>query len=202
MLSSLSIRKRPKKYICPLQSCSKAYDRPSLLQQHRRSHANDRPFACPEPGCDKRFFRNSHLQVHRFTHSDKKPLKCCICHRGFTTNQQLSRHLNTHKLEFDCPYICGSHFRSGDDMSTHILENHISSEVLLPPFSDTLADGTDNIASTSPSLLGREAFGPEFFSDLHCKEPECIGVDAYESISHLTEHYDNFHSFIPPGLFQ
>lgn len=197
---------RPKKYVCPLESCAKAYTRPSLLQQHRRTHTNERPFACPEPGCGKRFFRNSHLQVHKHIHAKEKPLKCSVCNKGFITNQQLLRHTKTHKAEFLCPYDCGSQFTDGGTMTSHVLENHMNSDVLFPSYaseglSESLSESTHS-HSTSPSIVGSERVGEDIFSDLHCKEPECAEYDAYESIAHLIEHYDNFHSFVPPGLFQ
>ena len=85
-------------------------------------------------------------------------------------------------------------------MTSHVLENHMNSDVLFPSYaseglSESLSESTHS-HSTSPRV------GEDIFSDLHCKEPECAEYDAYESIAHLIEHYDNFHSFVPPGLFQ
>ncbi|CCH42880.1 Zinc finger protein [Wickerhamomyces ciferrii] len=96
MMSSI-LRKqsqRPKKFHCDFQGCTKSYTRPCLLEQHIRTHSNERPFKCPE--CPKSFFRDSHLKVHTWTHSDEKPLKCSTCSKGFVTSQQLSRHMKKH----------------------------------------------------------------------------------------------------------
>lgn len=88
---------RPKKFICPIESCGKRYSRLCLLRQHTRTHNDERPFMCSYHGCQKRFFRSSHLKAHLWTHSNVKPLSCSICLKGFVTNQQLTRHQTVHK---------------------------------------------------------------------------------------------------------
>lgn len=95
---------RPKRYRCLFEACDKAYNRPSLLDQHERTHLNERPFVCPEEGCDKSFFRNSHLQVHAFAHQtdSEKPFQCSICGKGATTPQLLKRHELTHTKKYKC----------------------------------------------------------------------------------------------------
>lgn len=121
---------RPKKYICEVEGCSKAYSRPGLLEQHKRTHINVRPFKCKV--CDKGFFRESHLRVHNWVHSPEKPLKCEICERRFITNQQLSRHSKTHKNppQYKCPYECPEKFLCEKDLSDHMLTDHIMGDLI------------------------------------------------------------------------
>ncbi|CUM64820.1 uncharacterized protein PRCAT00002434001 [Priceomyces carsonii] len=98
---------------------------------------------------------------------------------------------------FQCPYSCFSSFTKEDDMTHHVLDNHIISDILITPSSYLSTDFLG--VNSSPSVVDYQNIG-DFFSDLHCKEPVCARHDAYESISYLIEHYDRYHSFIhSPG---
>lgn len=116
---------RPKKYICPELNCEKAYSRPCLLEQHLRSHADERPFVCTHPDCGKAFLRDSHLKTHMLSHSVEKPLYCSYCGKGFNTNQHLNRHERTHVPSIKCTYEgCSAAFRRNSQLRRHISEFH------------------------------------------------------------------------------
>lgn len=219
---------RPKKYQCPLKECSKMYSRPCLLEQHRRTHSDERNFICHEPGCGKAFLRKSHLKVHKWSHSAEKPLSCEICYKGFTTSQQLSRHMNTHKKDKDCPYDCGKSYFVDKELTNHILEEHLFNEIIIlqenptsintdhvPPSENyTLTTTTEScnlstsdasVTSVSP-LVNQEStlnlndrFEP--FIDLYCLEDMCKGYEPFESVFEIIQHYDQLHHFVPESYF-
>lgn len=114
---------RPKRYICQHDGCGKAYTRPSLLQQHERTHSNERPFKCTVKGCDKAFFRKSHLDVHGFSHkeNDEMPFTCDVCGKGFHAQQRLNSHMLTHTKRFACTFDgCTEKFYAYPSLAHHI----------------------------------------------------------------------------------
>lgn len=123
--SSSSVR--PKNYICDAPGCEKAYSKPSLLEQHKRSHTNERPFKCSKPGCDKSFLRKSHLQAHLLSHEDQesKPFQCATCGKGVNTLQHLKRHEITHTKSFVCTFEgCNESFYKHQSLRHHTLSVH------------------------------------------------------------------------------
>lgn len=129
-VTSTTSSSRPKKYICTFENCEKAYNRPSLLEQHLRSHNNDRPFKCTMEGCDKSFLRKSHLEAHTISHSDDKPYHCSVCSKGVNTKQHLKRHEITHSKSFRCTFEnCNEAFYKHQSLRHHILTIHEKSSL-------------------------------------------------------------------------
>lgn len=128
--SSVSSKKskdagRPKRYICEYEGCDKAFTRPSIREQHYRSHTNDRPFKCDVEGCDKSFLRKSHLLAHKVSHEDTKPFHCSICGKGVNTSQHLRRHEITHTKSFKCDVEgCNEAFYRHPSLRHHKLTAH------------------------------------------------------------------------------
>lgn len=132
--------KRPKKYICTLSGCGKAFDRPARLDIHLRSHTNERPFVCEQSGCGKTFQRNEHLKRHiQDKHSEQRDHVCdyitsvdgagdaVICGKSFTTATRLRRHAAAHeaKEETTCSHPdCGKVFRKMETLQRHVLVEH------------------------------------------------------------------------------
>lgn len=205
------------------------YSRPCLLEQHRRTHTNERNFVCDFPDCGKDFLRKSHLKVHKWSHSSEKPLCCEICRRGFTTSQQLSRHLNTHPRDKFCPYNCGKAFLIDEDLIGHMLDGHVLNEIVtlhdisgqkghhnssfsVPSTLDSVHDSilqsnTNNKATTTSSLEDGDSSivlhlkDKHSLANLHCMEDICEGFDPYDSVFDLIQHYDESHHFVPGSYF-
>lgn len=184
---------RPKKYHCDFEGCLKAYSRPCLLEQHIRTHSNERPFKCGQ--CGKAFFRDSHLKVHLWTHSSDKPLRCEICSKGFVTSQQLGRHVKTHSIdEFKCPYECDESFPTNDKLSEHMLSTHIMSDFVDANTHQMKTDETLNMLRDQLDYSGIR--GIPTFEVYTSPTPKAGDIDdgsnGYKTVSSTsTDAYDN-----------
>lgn len=120
---SICSQSSPKIYKCPEPGCDKCYNRPSLLEQHVKTHTGERNFHCTHPGCDKSFFRAFHLKVHMYSHSSEKLLQCQICQKGFNTNQHLKRHEKIHNPSHRCT-SCDAVFYRRAALAKHVSRTH------------------------------------------------------------------------------
>lgn len=90
------------KYSCSFSGCTKAYSKPSLLEEHENTHANVRPFACSE--CPKAYFKKKDLKVHeeRKHKQTEKTQICPVCSKAFYTPHELGRHTESCTRKHKC----------------------------------------------------------------------------------------------------
>ncbi|KAJ5573451.1 uncharacterized protein N7459_007878 [Penicillium hispanicum] len=134
-----------KTHLCPFEGCTKAFNRPARLQEHIRSHNNERLFQCTFEHCDKTFLRASHLQHHvKSAHTGVRDYVCDRpgCGKSFVTGSRLRRHLDAHdgQDKYRCTEYppCDETFRKHSTLQKHITTVHLQQK----PFPCTHVDPT------------------------------------------------------------
>ncbi|KAL4808682.1 hypothetical protein BDV18DRAFT_132900 [Aspergillus unguis] len=130
--TSVRYQSELKTHRCPFEGCTKAFNRPARLQEHVRSHNNERIFSCTHDGCDKTFLRASHLNHHvKSAHTGVRDYICDRpgCGKSFVTGSRLRRHLAAHdgQDKFRCTEYppCNETFRKHGTLQKHVLSVHL-----------------------------------------------------------------------------
>ncbi|KAF2756468.1 hypothetical protein EJ05DRAFT_487370 [Pseudovirgaria hyperparasitica] len=138
-------------YVCPFDGCGKTYNRPCRLEDHIRSHTQERPYVCTYEGCDKSFLRDTHLNRHiKSAHTNERKYACEHegCGKSFLTNQRLKAHQQVHSNaeRFRCTDFppCNQTFRKHKTLQAHIVSAHFHKK----PFQCAYVDETTGRACT------------------------------------------------------
>ncbi|KAJ5503612.1 Zinc finger C2H2 [Penicillium fimorum] len=132
---------------CTFEGCDKAFNRPARLQEHIRSHNNERLFKCEFEGCDKTFLRPTHLQHHvKSAHTGVRDYVCDYpnCGKSFVNGARLRRHVATHDGhdKYRCTEYapCDETFRKHSTLQKHITVVHLGQK----PFPCSYVDPITN----------------------------------------------------------
>ncbi|KAJ5179191.1 hypothetical protein N7492_002401 [Penicillium capsulatum] len=133
-----------KTHRCPFEGCTKAFNRPARLQEHIRSHNDERIFKCTNEGCDKTFLRASHLAHHvKSAHTQVRDYVCdrSGCGKSFVTGSRLRRHIAAHdgRDKYRCTEYppCDETFRKHSTLQKHITTVHLNEKPFPCPHIDS-----------------------------------------------------------------
>ncbi|KAH8332156.1 hypothetical protein KR074_008636, partial [Drosophila pseudoananassae] len=105
-------------HVCKV--CQKGFRQLCRLNQHMRSHVDEKHYECQE--CGKRLKHMRNYKEHMLTHTNIKPHQCDICGRYYRTTSSLAAHKRNHADEK--PYTCdqcGRGYAALDHLRRHKL---------------------------------------------------------------------------------
>jgi Zinc finger, C2H2 type len=83
-------QERGKLHRCMVPNCGAAFEKPSALKDHERTHTLEKPFGCKH--CPQSFSRSSNLRRHERTHEGSKPFQCTYCSQLFNDTSNRQKH--------------------------------------------------------------------------------------------------------------
>ncbi|GLG99973.1 Gs1-like protein, partial [Gryllus bimaculatus] len=116
------------------EECGKCFSNKKVLESHRATHSDARPFVCTE--CGKSFRQQSALYVHNRSHmpeSVKNRYPCDQCDKRFSTKPNLVTHKRIHTgiRNFTCDQ-CGKSFIQKGNLDAHLLTHSVDKPHICP----------------------------------------------------------------------
>lgn len=118
--------------------CKMRFTERSILENHVRTHTQEKPFVCPVESCKYSCHKSSTLAYHM--ESQHSPTKakyqckiqsCYFCFKTLNSIQALGNHIRTHTQE--TPFRCGLCYKKFKVYQN--LQNHILSHTMEKPYS-------------------------------------------------------------------
>lgn len=187
---------------CPFEGCDKAFNRPARLQEHIRSHNNERIFKCDVEDCDKTFLRITHLQHHtKSAHTNVRDYVCDYpgCGKSFVNGSRLRRHVATHDGhdKYRCNEYppCNETFRKHSTLQKHVTVVHLNQKPFpcnhIDPITkekcDMAFDKAGNLRTHQSRVHSEKRFTcAECAEDMEAQSSEMAGDSAKQDVSFPT----------------